>query len=116
VGDRAGRALARRRLRWSNVLRPEAYARRLAEGGSPVVAREVLTPAQRSVERILLELRRAGGVPVEALGPVGRAVAERQAVEGWLDPDALRDGRAALTLRGRLVADTVALALMEPAA
>ena len=99
-------------VRWSNVLRPEAYARRLEAGASPAVWREELTPAQRAAERVLLELRRVEGVPVEVLGPAGRAAAAQQADDGWLDPAELAAGRAALTLRGRLIADTVALALM----
>ena len=100
-------------VRWSNVLRPAAYAQRLAEGRSPAAAREVLTPQQRAAERVLLELRRVEGLPVSVLGPAGRAEAARQAHDGWLEPGALEAGRATLTIRGRLVADTVALALIE---
>ncbi|MDP9384936.1 MAG: coproporphyrinogen III oxidase, partial [Actinomycetota bacterium] len=100
-------------VRWVNVRRPAAYARRLAQGMSPAAETEVLSPTQRTAERVLLELRRAEGLPVSVLGPAGRAEAQRQADGGWLDPGALEAGRAALTVEGRLVADTVALALIE---
>ena len=48
-------------VRWWNVKHPRAYASRLADGLSPAHAREVLTPENRRVERILLELRLADG-------------------------------------------------------
>jgi hypothetical protein len=38
---------------------------------------------------------------------VGRAGASRAVDDGLLDPAAYTDGRAALTLRGRLLADAV---------
>jgi coproporphyrinogen III oxidase-like Fe-S oxidoreductase len=38
-------------VRWWNVKHPAAYAARLAEGASPAHAREVLTDADRRVER-----------------------------------------------------------------
>jgi oxygen-independent coproporphyrinogen-3 oxidase len=96
--------------RWWNVKHPAAYAARLAEGAtgqgttgwaSPAYAREVLDDDVRRIERIMLELRLATGCPLDLLenGPVRRAVAE-----GLLE---LRDERAVLTLRGRLLADAV---------
>ncbi|HEX8102129.1 MAG TPA: radical SAM family heme chaperone HemW [Solirubrobacteraceae bacterium] len=100
-------------VRWANVLRPAAYAARLARGESPAASHEVLTPEQQAAERVLLGLRRAAGLPLAGLGPRGRAAAPEQAEGGWLDGEALADGRAALTRRGRLVADAVALALIE---
>jgi oxygen-independent coproporphyrinogen-3 oxidase len=98
-------------VRWWNVLRPEAYARRLADGVSPAVAREVLSGDQRALEGVLLGLRRADGISVAALGPDGRRAVAGQLDGGWIDPERLAGGRVALTLEGRLVADSVALAL-----
>ena len=100
-------------MRWANVRRPQAYAKRIADGASPAVSREVLGSAERAVEAVLLGLRRIEGVPVSTLGPAGRASAEQQARDGRLDPDALAGGRATLTRTGRLLADQVALALIE---
>jgi oxygen-independent coproporphyrinogen-3 oxidase len=96
--------------RWWNLKHPAAYAARLAQGatatagdhqGSPAHAREVLDPEVRRMERVMLELRLATGCPLELLpeGPVRRATAD-----GLLE---LRDGRAVLTRRGRLLADAV---------
>ncbi|MFB8763466.1 radical SAM family heme chaperone HemW [Nocardiopsis alba] len=93
--------------RWWNVKHPAAYAARLAAGETPAQAREILTDAERRFERILLELRVESGCPLELLDAHGLAAAERLVSDGLLDPRAHADGRAALTRRGRLLADAV---------
>ena len=93
--------------RWWNVRHPTAYAGRLAAGDSPAHAREVLTPEQQRVERVLLGIRLREGHPLADLRPAGLRAAERAVSDGLLDPAANADGRAALTLRGRLLADAV---------
>ena len=93
--------------RWWNVKHPAAYAARLATDQTPAQAREVLTDDERRFERILLELRVDGGCPLELLDDSGLAAAERLVGEGLLDSDAHARGRAALTRRGRLLADAV---------
>ena len=93
--------------RWWNVKHPAAYAGRLAAGESPAHAREVLRAEDRRVEDVLLRLRLADGYPLAALRPAGRAAAGRAVDEGLLDPAEHADGRAVLTLRGRLLADAV---------
>lgn len=93
--------------RWWNVKHPAAYAARLAAGDSPAQAREVLTAAERRFERVLLELRVDGGCPLDLLDARGLAAAERLVGEGLLDAGAHAGGRAALTRRGRLLADAV---------
>ena len=93
--------------RWWNVKHPSAYAARLAEGRSPAYAREILTSDQQRVERVLLGVRLREGHPLGDLPAGGRAVAARAVADGLLDPAAHDDGRAALTLRGRLLADAV---------
>jgi oxygen-independent coproporphyrinogen-3 oxidase len=95
-------------VRWWNVLHPSAYAARLAEGASPAAGRELLDAETRRVERIMLELRLADGLPLDALDDVGRAAAA-QAVEDGLAM--LADDRLRLTLRGRLLADAVVRSL-----
>ncbi|MFD0891620.1 coproporphyrinogen-III oxidase family protein, partial [Streptosporangium algeriense] len=53
--------------RWWNVKHPAAYAQRLTSGVSPAHAREVLTPQDRAVERLMLELRLSEGFPLGEL-------------------------------------------------
>jgi putative oxygen-independent coproporphyrinogen III oxidase len=101
-------------VRWWNVKHPAAWTARLAAGASPAYAREILTGDERRMEQVLLQLRTAGGLPVAVLSEVGRKAAEQAAVDGLLDPDALAgDGRAVLTLRGRLLADAVVRDLVD---
>ncbi|CNE17554.1 putative oxygen-independent coproporphyrinogen III oxidase [Mycobacterium tuberculosis] len=90
--------------RWWNVKHPAAYASRLAEGTTPAHAREILTDEDRHIERIMLELRLAQGCPTALLDdkPVRRAIDE-----GLLEPAPYSEGRAVLTLKGRLLADAV---------
>jgi oxygen-independent coproporphyrinogen-3 oxidase len=94
-------------VRWWNVKHPAAYAERLAAGRSPAHAREVLTTAERHTERVMLSVRLVEGVPLADLDPAGRAAAARLCEDGLLRAGAYANGRAALTLRGRLLADAV---------
>lgn len=98
--------------RWWNVKHPARYAAALAAGESPAADREVLTDEQRHAERVMLELRLAAGLPVDALDEAGVAAAAGVVVDGLLDPDALHAGRARLTGRGRLLADLVVRSLL----
>ncbi len=99
-------------VRWWNVKHPTAYAARIAaEGGrSPAQAREVLTPTQRADERVLLGVRLAEGLPVEALPEPSRVAA--LIANGLVDGVRAIEGRLVLTRRGRLLADTVVAALL----
>ncbi|MBM7810916.1 radical SAM family heme chaperone HemW [Saccharothrix algeriensis] len=94
-------------VRWWNVKHPAKYSGLLAGGRSPAAGREVLTAEDRRVERVLLELRLAEGLPADALDEDGRAEAKAAAADGLLDPAALDAGRCVLTDRGRLLADAV---------
>ncbi|MBL1067769.1 radical SAM family heme chaperone HemW [Streptomyces sp. 7-21] len=100
-------------VRWWNVRHPGAYAQALAEGRSPGAGREVLAAEDRRVERIMLELRLAEGCPLDLLRPAGLAAARRARDEGLLRPEEFAAGRAALTLRGRLLADAVVRDLVD---
>ncbi|WP_041832000.1 radical SAM family heme chaperone HemW [Actinoplanes sp. N902-109] len=91
-------------VRWWNVKHPVPYAKRLAEGVSPGLGRELLTAEDRQVEDVMLRLRLAEGLPLTVADPVG---AEKALVNGLLDPAAYERGRAVLTLQGRLLADAV---------
>ncbi len=87
-----------------NVRHPSAYARRLAAGASPEAGSETLDAETRRFERIMLEVRLADGLDLGLLSPAGARAAQRLARDGALE---LRDGRAVLTLHGRLTADAV---------
>ncbi|MEP9385113.1 radical SAM family heme chaperone HemW [Nocardioides sp. KR10-350] len=91
-------------VRWWNVKHPAAYADRIHAGLSPAHAREVLTAEDRRVERVLLELRLADGLPLDALDDAGRAAVPEQVRRGLVTP---AGDRLALTDSGRLLADAV---------
>ncbi|AYY14085.1 coproporphyrinogen III oxidase [Actinobacteria bacterium YIM 96077] len=93
--------------RWWNLKHPASWARRLAEGQSPAYAREILDARTREMERVLLEVRLAGGLDGAVLDDDGWAAAWRAVDGGLADADALSEGRLVLTLRGRLMADAV---------
>lgn len=99
--------------RWWNVKHPRTYADRLASGRPPEDGRETLTDEQRHVERIMLGLRLADGLPVEAVSASAFDRAREQAADGLLDLCALDEGRLVLTARGRLLADAVIRALTD---
>jgi oxygen-independent coproporphyrinogen-3 oxidase len=99
--------------RWWNVRHPAAYADRLAEGRSPAQAREVLAGSARRAERVLLGVRLRAGLPLEDLSAAGVAAARQAGADGLLDPGRLAQGRAVLTLRGRLLADAVVRDLVD---
>jgi putative oxygen-independent coproporphyrinogen III oxidase len=96
-------------VRWWNVKHPAGYARRLGAGATPAYGREVLREDERRMESIMLGLRLAEGVSLAMLDPGAAATA---LAEGLLMASAYDDGRAVLTLRGRLLADAVVLGLL----
>jgi oxygen-independent coproporphyrinogen-3 oxidase len=100
-------------VRWWNVKHPGAYAAALAGGRSPGAGRELLSVEDRRVERILLELRLREGVPLALLREAGLAAAGRALTDGLLQQGPYDEGRAALTLRGRLLADAVVRDLVD---
>ena len=76
---------------------PDRYIAALDAGRSPEGGREELTEEQREFEALTLSLRTPRGVPWECL--------ERPEELAGLVEDV--DGRAVLTLRGRLLANEV---------
>jgi putative oxygen-independent coproporphyrinogen III oxidase len=100
-------------VRWWNVRHPAAYAARIAAGVSPGQAREVLTEAERRIERIMLRTRLAAGCPLDELSPAGRASAAAAVADGLAEPGAHAQGRVALTPAGRLLADAVIRGLTD---
>jgi oxygen-independent coproporphyrinogen-3 oxidase len=100
-------------VRWWNVKHPNAFASRLNTGLSPAAGRELLTAEQRYDERVLLGIRLVDGLPIDDLRPAGATAVAALIADGLVDgPSALRPRRVVLTLRGRLLADTVVRRLL----
>ncbi len=97
-------------VRWWNVRHPRDYTGRLAAGESPAQAREVLDAGQRRVERVLLELRLAQGLPLDVLTAAEQARVPSLVASGLGETAA---GRLRPTLRGRLLADAVVRDLLD---
>jgi oxygen-independent coproporphyrinogen-3 oxidase len=89
--------------RWWNVRTPERYIDLVAAGASVESAGEDLDPDERALEGLQLALRTREGVPAGAL--------DLHDLDGLVEP---RGDRVALTLRGRLLANEVALRLRVP--
>ena len=94
-------------VRWWNVKHPRRYAALLEDGASPGAGRELLSPAEAQLERVLLGVRVREGLDVGALDPRRRAAVAGLVARGLLDGVAAVHGRVVLTRRGRLLADTV---------
>ncbi len=98
--------------RWWNVKHPAAWAARLAAGESPAAAREVLGDEQRRDEEVLLGIRLSEGLDLGALDASGRQAVAGLIANGLVEGGPALRGRAVLTRRGRLLADTVVHALI----
>ncbi len=101
--------------RWWNVKHPAAYAERIANGQSPALAREVLDDATRATERVLLELRVRQGLPIDYLKTLNPEVAKpisQFIAEGMVDAANALAGQLTLTLKGRLLADSIVRQLL----
>ncbi len=98
--------------RWWNVKHPAAYADRLHSARSPAHSREVLSSEQRHDEQVLLGIRLAEGLSLDALDASGREAVAGLIAGELLDGGSALKGRAVLTGRGRLLADTVVHALL----
>ncbi len=100
-------------VRWWNVKHPNAYAGRVNAAVSPAQGRETLTDDQRYDERVLLAVRLVDGLPVGDLRDEGRRAVAGLIADELVDATAaLRRQRVVLTLRGRLLADTVVRRLL----
>jgi oxygen-independent coproporphyrinogen-3 oxidase len=87
--------------RWWNIRTPERYIGAVGSGRSPEAGSEELDASSRELEGLTLAIRTSRGVPADA-------VPDDQALDGLLER---RAGRAVLTLRGRLLANEVAIRL-----
>jgi putative oxygen-independent coproporphyrinogen III oxidase len=107
LGLGAGAHSYRDGRRWWNVRPPQQYMAEVSAGRPPVGGDERLTAEERRLERLLLGLRVAEGVPAEWIDADRAAgfVAEGLAIR--------RNGHLALTDRGMLLANELILALAE---
>jgi len=101
-------------VRWWNVRHPTAYAERLETGVSPAQGRELLDAAQQHSENVLLRSRLREGLRLKDVGLDGDPLELLRDVlaDGLVDAEAADRGVVILTLRGRLLADTVVRALL----
>lgn len=113
VGRRPRRAQPRRRGALVERQAPGRLRPGHRRGPHPGQGRELLAAEDRRVERILLELRLVDGCPLDLLTATGLKAAEQALADGLLDPGPFAAGRAALTLRGRLLADAVVRDLVD---
>lgn len=94
-------------VRWWNVKHPAPYAERIQAGVSPAHQRELLDAETRRVERVLLGVRLADGLPTAELDEAGRLAVAGLIADELVEPKPAFAGRVVLTLRGRLLADAV---------
>jgi oxygen-independent coproporphyrinogen-3 oxidase len=102
-------------VRWWNVKHPTNYAAKLAEGDSPAAGRETLSERTRLEERVLLEIRICDGLSIYLAKQVNKDASKL--IAGFI-ADELVDAKAAiggvlkLTLKGRLLADSLVRQLL----
>lgn len=102
-------------VRWWNVKHPTTYAAKLLGGNSPAAGRETLDDRTRLEERILLEIRVQDGLSISLAKEVNAEAAKLIAgfiADGLVEPGAAIRGILKLTLKGRLLADSLVRALL----
>jgi oxygen-independent coproporphyrinogen-3 oxidase len=105
LGLGAGAHSYRDGLRWWNVRPPAQYLAMVDRGGKPLGGSEELTGDERRLERLLLGLRVADGIPQEWVEP---ELAASFVEQGLMTTG---DGRVALTEAGLFLANEVVTAL-----
>ena len=96
--------------RWWNAKHPSVYSNRLNQGLTPAVGREVLDEPTRLAERILLEIRIRPGLSVDVVKQVSESSSRLIAqfiADGLIGGTEAISGRLVLTLKGRLLADSL---------
>lgn len=95
-------------VRFWNRKHPRAYAQALAEGRSPAQGREILSDEDRRLERVMLELRLAEGLPLDVLTATELARVPLLEREGLVQVQGRR-----LVVRRRLLADGIIRDLLD---
>lgn len=96
--------------RFHNVKHPARYASVVSGGELPIRDSESLSDDDRHIERVMLRLRLAEGMPQSDLRPEELERARAQEAAGML---ALADGRVRLTDAGRLLADAIIVDILS---
>ena len=102
-------------VRWWNVKHPTAYSAKLQKVESPAAGREKLTERVRLEERVLLEIRVSQGMAISILKQVSdnaQKLISEFIADGLIDPKSAIDGYLKLTLKGRLLADSLVRQLL----
>jgi oxygen-independent coproporphyrinogen-3 oxidase len=92
------------------VKHPSAYFTKLAAGVSPAAGRETLDAKTRLEERILLEIRVADGLSIDLAKSLNSEASKLVAgfiADGLVEPKNALAGSLNLTLKGRLLADSL---------
>jgi oxygen-independent coproporphyrinogen-3 oxidase len=93
--------------RFWNVKHPNLYKERVLANQSPVADSEALDELQIESERLMLSLRLPGGLDKKSLNELQLAELSSYVQSGHLDQANWNQGRATLTLDGRLIADRI---------
>ena len=93
--------------RFWNVKHPNLYKERVLANQSPVADSEVLEELQIESERLMLSLRLPSGLDKQSLNELQLAELSSYVQSGHLDQANWNQGRATLTLDGRLIADRI---------
>jgi oxygen-independent coproporphyrinogen-3 oxidase len=102
-------------VRWWNVKHPTAYSGKLQKVESPAAGRETLTERVRLEERVLLEIRVSQGMAISILKQVSKnaqKLISEFIADGLIDPKSAIGGYLKLTLKGRLLADSLVRQLL----
>lgn len=91
--------------RWKNIPDTEKYIAAIQEGIRPLQEAEELTPEQRQLERIALELRTARGVPMSRLTHLPQRTLDNLLTEDFIT---ITNDHVCLTRHGKTLADSVA--------
>jgi len=93
--------------RFWNVKHPNLYKERVLANQSPVADSEALDELQIESERLMLSLRLPSGLDKKSLNELQLAELSSYVQSGHLDQANWNQGRATLTLDGRLIADRI---------
>ena len=93
--------------RFWNVKHPNLYKERVLANQSPVADPEALDELQIESERLMLSLRLPSGLDKKSLNELQLAELSSYVQSGHLDQANWNQGRATLTLDGRLIADRI---------
>ena len=99
-------------VRWWNVNSLGTWADHAEQNVLPIESQEVLDSSAQQMERIMLGVKTREGISLSSL-PGADALVTQWNEQGWVDKDALADGRLVLSATGRLLADRLTTELVS---